>query len=152
MTKMDCVMKKKASLLWIPKMSLLVAVCFAAITASFFTACGSMQKKYCGQWNEKEDNEISIDITGDEKNGFFISVTAAKDEETIYLWEMEGQKENSEIHYENAKKSIVTYDTYGNAMEEELYTDGTGRFYLSGNTLYWEDETENFAHDAAFFR
>lgn len=116
-----------------------------------FSGCSVFPDKYQGQWHEKENQDISIDIVKEDTK-YFITITATQDEDSIFFWELEAEKDGDSIVYENAEKYSVTYDNYGNAVEEELYTDGKGSFSKKGKNLIWEDKTESFAKDLYFIQ
>ncbi len=135
------------------KQIIVLVVCACVILIAFIGYSGifDMNRKYIGQWQDKDENGIYADIVA---NGdlYTINITAGDDEDTIFYWEMEGRKNGNSITYENGMKYKVSYDTYGNALEEEVYTDGKGTFSVKNNKLYWIDETEGFSKNTYFVR
>lgn len=127
---------------------LIALVCLGAIFICYNFVGTS--NKYIGQWHD-EENEISIDIYSEE-NTYYITVTGKCDDDSIYLWEMEAKKSGNKLAYKDATKYLVTYDSFGDTVEEEVYTDGKGIFYIKGLHLYWEDDSEQFGEGVSFLQ
>ena len=103
---------------------------------------------FTGQWNSDEQN-ISVDISMEDDKTYFISITATKDEESIYFWEMEAVLEEKTLVYSDGILSVVSYDEFGNAQDEIVYEDGNGSFEIRNHKLYWEDLKDGFGDSKA---
>ncbi len=131
--------------------ALAVCILIGLVILIGYTKIFDMNHRYIGQWQDKDENGIYVDIVAD-GDIYTINITAGDDEDTIFYWEMEGRKNGNTIAYENGVKYKVSYDTYGNALEEEVYTEGKGTFSVKKNRLYWSDEMEGFSKDTYFVR
>ena len=131
--------------------ALAVCILIGLVILIGYTKIFDMNHRYIGQWQDKDENGIYVDIVAD-GDIYTINITAGDDEDTIFYWEMEGRKNGNTIAYENCVKYKVSYDTYGNALEEEVYTDGKGTFSVKNNKLYWIDETEGLSKNTYFVR
>lgn len=54
------------------------------------------------------------------------------------------------LEYRNGKQIHYLYSETAGDLEETVYADGTGRFYLSEGYLYWVDDNENRGKDCYF--
>lgn len=122
-----------------------VVLLTAVFTVIFFGGCSFNKDKtdFAGQWNS-ETKGVTVDISLEENDCYLINVTAQKDEDSIYSWEMEGQIQKNGLVYSGGSLYEVSYDQYGNALEELVYEDGSGSFEIRNHMLFWEDEKEGF--------
>ncbi len=128
-----------------------VGICLI-LGIGFMCGCefgGDITERFSGQWYD-EKNDISVDITKESEDTFLVFITSEKEEDEMYIWEMECRLQDKTITYKNGKKSVVSYDSYGNALEEAEYESGTGSFSIRFGKLIWNDEVEDVAKGLRF--
>ena len=105
-----------------------------------------------GEWVAPDDEDFVIDIWRDEKGMFRAIVNQTDEEGTVLYWEMSGVWNDSMggFSYTEGTKKQVTYDIDGNATQEVIYTDGTGKFTGDGEGLKWKDDKEKAASKITF--
>ena len=131
---------------------LICSLCAVGCNSNKTSATEADVEQFCGSWYGEEDSEISIDITANADGGFMISITDSPSPEYILLREMEGTLEHNEIRYRDGKKYCITYDTFGENIEDEEYADGSGSLQLTGNQLTWKDKKEHYGDGITFVR
>ncbi len=110
------------------------------------------QENLMGEWVAPDDEDFVIDIWRDEKGMFRAIVNQTDEEGTVLYWEMSGVWNDSMggFSYTKGTKKQVTYDIDGNATQEVIYTDGTGKFTGDGEGLKWKDDKEKVASKITF--
>lgn len=130
-----------------------VAVCLFLVIG-FFCGCefgGDITERFSGQWYSEENN-ISVDIIKESEDTFSVFITSENEEGGMDIWEMDCRLQDKMLSYKNGKKSAVSYDSYGNAIEEAEYEKGTGSFKIRFGKLIWDDEAENIAKGLWFLK
>ncbi len=107
-----------------------------------------------GSWAVKNAGRGFIEITNSEEAGKYdIKINWSGSAWQKAYWEMtaEATGNGAELRYENAKHSILTWQSEDNMTEEVVYTNGSGTFnLLSTYELVWFDETEHAADGSVF--
>lgn len=116
---------------------------------------GYSEDDLSGSWTEKIAGRCTITIEKNEADTYDISIHWANSAFSTSFWTMTAAPtgNGSEIRYEDAKKTVVTYTSETEKTEEVLYENGTGTFgLLSTYELVWQDETENAAENCVFVK
>ena len=106
----------------------------------------------CGVWWDENSKRCHMAILKtDEKYSVIIQWSSSSVENTE--WTMTGtwNKKAKELVFND--ECCITYKGYHDNSHIEVYTeyeDGTGRLFMKGDELYWEDATKNVGRRCRF--
>ena len=109
-----------------------------------------------GTWAEKIAGRGNIEIQKAEEEGKYnVKIHWSASAYQMAYWEMtaEATGNGAELRYENAKHSLLTWESEDKMTEEVKYTDGKGSFdLLSTYEVVWNDEIDHAGDDAVFIK
>ena len=120
----------------------------AAACALFLCSCSALNSgdksataaDFAGEW---EDSGTILDIWVDDDGICHAEVTRTEDESTVSFWSFSGEVKNGTFAYEDAVKTVATYNSDGDVSDETAYENGSGSVIKSGENLKWNDKNEN---------
>ncbi len=107
-----------------------------------------------GTWAEKIAGRGSIEIKKAAEDGKYdVKIHWSASAYQMAYWEMiaEATGNGAELRYEDAKHSLLTWESEDKMTEEVKYTDGKGTFdLLSTYEVVWNDEIDHAGDDTVF--
>ncbi len=104
-----------------------------------------------GSWT-CEPGSWDLEIWRDDDGILNANIHHEEDDGATCVWQCSGkfaESENGFLYYDG-KKERVSYDMDGNADEELLYEEGSGKIYLKDRQIFWEDKEEDAGEGLAF--
>lgn len=100
---------------------------------------------YNGQWWDMVSTRCYMDILSSDGMWYSIDINWSSGAADNTHWVFNGYYDSSRggIVYSDGRRIEEHYTEGGGLQETVAYSDGSGFIYLSGNTLYWEDDKEN---------
>lgn len=107
--------------------------------------------RYEGKWGDRVGQRCSVDIWYG-LTAFSIEMRWGSSASQSTEWSFTGVYDESSdsLTYSNGKCVERTYHDGGGVSEKIRYSNGSGRFYISGGELYWEDDTEGAGSGCIF--
>ena len=157
--------------------SVIAAVMGAVVMATYFNAYGAWGREdvfidymvspkgivqsapeasfsgmYLGTWWDLYSQRCSLDITAMGDNQFRVNIQWGSGGYSGTEWTMTAWYDNATgfLNYQDGREVIYEYNDIGARQDQVVYTDGTGRFYISNGYLYWVDDKEH-SGDACYF-
>lgn len=107
--------------------------------------------RYEGKWGDRVGQRCIVEIYyGLTAFGIDITWGSSSSETTYWSFTAEYDETSDSLKYQNGRKTISECDSSGNMSERVQYSSGTGRFYISGGEMYWEDYTEGAGASCIF--
>ena len=85
-------------------------------------------------------------------NTFGIQINWSSGASNDTQWNMTAQYNSAtgELEYSDGTNFDYIYTDDGDVIEDLLYTDGTGKFYLGDGYLHWQDDVEHSGDSCLF--
>lgn len=125
---------------------------FIAVGADGSVYVDNQSASYNGQWWDMKSQRCYMEISSSDGTWYSIDINWSSGAADNTHWSFSGYYDSSRggIVYADGRRTEEHYTNSGELQETVTYSDGTGFIYLSGNTLYWEDEKEH-AGDNCYF-
>ncbi|MBR1627651.1 MAG: hypothetical protein IJ679_00085 [Lachnospiraceae bacterium] len=98
--------------------------------------------------------ETSLSIEGGVGGVYQITLTwGGADSDELSIWKATGSYDKSHraLVYKDMVRTNMTIPTgEGETIENDMYSGGSGFFFLRGGKLYWEDKNEDFGDGLQF--
>lgn len=97
---------------------------------------------------------ILVEAEGDENAKITVTWSSSAWEHAEWVMSGKFDPETLTVEYDNAKKSVVTYESEDEVSVTEVYKDGAGKFVFSEDgealSLTWDDQVEHIADGTVF--
>lgn len=97
---------------------------------------------------------ILVEAEGDENAKITVTWSSSAWEHAKWVMSGKFDPETLMVEYDNAKKSVVTYESEDEVSVTEVYKDGAGKFVFSEDgealSLTWDDQVEHIADGTVF--
>ncbi len=103
-----------------------------------------------GQYHDVNNNSISLDIWKSDDGVYHVRYINPVTTNISIYYECTGSVNGSVLSYEDGVRTDVTYDADGEADEDQVYAEATGRFELKGGNITWKDDKEDLGNGLAF--
>ena len=121
-----------------------------------YNSLGYTADDMVGTWAEKFAGRGNIEIQKAAEEGKYdIKIHWSASAYQMAYWEMTAEVtgNGAELRYENAKHSLLTWESEDKMTEEVQYTDGKGTFdLLSTYEVVWNDEIDHAGDDTVFIK
>ena len=105
-----------------------------------------------GMYQDEAGQRASMVISAYEDSAAIVSVSWADSASETNDWIMyaEMDEDGKGFSYEVCIKTHISFDEDGEATEETIYEDGTGRFVIYNNHIDWIDDKEDAGRGCRF--
>ena len=98
--------------------------------------------------------ETSLSIEGGVGGSYQLTLTwGSADSDELSVWKGTGTYDRSHralVYKDMARTNMTIPADGGETTENDMYSGGSGFFYLKGGKLYWEDKNEDFGDGMQF--
>lgn len=115
---------------------------------------GETAAAFSGDWWDINSQRCNMTITQGEDGTFYVSVNWGSSAWETTQWTLSGRYDGTAgaIVYSNCTETDYVYDDAGHETASVAYTDGTGKLYLAGGYVYWEDDKFDRSSECCFER
>lgn len=108
-------------------------------------------ENYVGTWQDSYSQRCNLEITQLNESQVSAEIHWSSSATEDSQWTMTGTYQpDGTVEYSDGCLSNLVYGNDGSVSSQNVYTNGTGRFFIENGILYWEDDVDNQGAQCTF--